>query len=316
MNRSKRKRPTLKKRKRISRKKGYKALQGVVKSIKTKKGLGGVNCNLALKNNVEGTCLEKETINLIEEEYKKDHPNDIINSSDKKEIIRNVMKKRNYKDEREVLKEIDDTTKQKQILDKNYAPNHPDSWNTNPNEWLSNKDIDVFLDDLEDRYKNFKALRTTPIDFDTVVFGQCVEIELCKFSLAKDMADGKEFFGVVFNLDEHNENGSHWVSLFISIPHKMIVFFDSALGGVPEEVNTFVKRVQKQATEKGFTMNFRTNTSEHQKGDTECGMYSIYFIIEMLIDFGNLEKFMSGNIPDNEVSKMRTQFYNRRISRR
>jgi Ulp1 family protease len=143
------------------------------------------------------------------------------------------------------------------------------------------------------------------------VWGQCVERELCEFSLKDNLDKGKKRFGAVFNLDKHDQPGSHWVSLFISVDDAAIVFFDSALGGVPPEISTFVKRIQSEATILGKSLNFYTNTSEHQKGDTECGMYSIYFITEMLADFKNLDVFLKGRIDDNTVFNMRGEFYNK-----
>lgn len=313
MNRSKRKRPTLKKRKRISRKKNRKTRYRVGKTIPTQKGFGGVNCNIAVKNNISQSCLDASTIKLIKEGYNKAHPNNIINIDDPQEMIRIIMKNDNFTDERQLMKYIDDTTKQKQILDDNFAPNHPDSWNSNPDEWLSNQDIDEFLNDLEKKYTDFNALKTTPIDFDTNVGGQCVEKELCDFSLKDNLNNGKTRFGTVFNLDKHNMPGSHWVSLFIDIKREAIIFFDSALGGVPEEIQKFVSRVQDQANKLRHNLKFYTNTSEHQKGDTECGMYSIYFITKMLYDFESLDTFLTGNISDEEVFKLRTTYYNKSL---
>jgi hypothetical protein len=313
MNRSKRKRPTLKKRKHISRKKDRKTQYRGGKMLQTQKGFGGVNCNVAINNNISQSCLNPDAIKLIKEGYNKAHPNNIINTSDPQKIISTIMKNDNFTDERQLIKYINDTTKQKQILDDNFAPNHPDSWNSNPDEWLSNEDIDEFLNDLEKKYADFNALKTTPIDFDTNVGGQCVEKELCDFSLKDNLDNGKTRFGTVFNLDKHNMPGSHWVSLFIDIKKESIIFFDSALSGVPKEIKKFVSRVQDQAKKMKLNLKFYTNKSEHQKGDTECGMYSIYFITKMLSDFESLDTFLTGKISDEEVFKLRTKYYNKSL---
>lgn len=283
---------------------------------KSKRKLSGgkVNCNLANTSHLDGTCLPSDAINILKKEYNKDHPNAPILETDPKQILRRVMesvKCSKNADERCALNVIDDVTLRKKYLNMLYAPNHPESWLKNPDEWLTNEDIDEIMVDLESKYPDFEAFRTSPIDFDKRVWGQCVEIELCKFSLKDNLDKGKKRFGAVFNLDKHDQPGSHWVSLFISVDDAAIVFFDSALGGVPKEIKAFVERVQSEATNLGKSLKFYTNTSEHQKGNTECGMYSIYFITEMLADFKNLDVFLKGSINDKTVFDMRDDFYNK-----
>ena len=274
-------------------------------------GGGKVNCNVANEKHVEGSCLSVEAIEKLREEYNKDHPNSHITETDPQKILRTIMNALNCSDdERCVIKIIDEVALQKKYLKMLYAPNHPESWIKNPDEWLTNEDIDKVLDDFEKKYDDFQALVTTPIDFDARVWGQCVEREFCNFSLESEYKKGKKRFGAVFNLDKHDQPGSHWVSLFVSIPDKAIVFFDSALGGVPKEIDAFAKRIQKQANTINIDLKFYTNATEHQKGDTECGMYSIYFITEMLDDFKNLEKFLKGRIDDDTVFKLRDVYYN------
>jgi hypothetical protein len=276
-------------------------------------GQNTVNCNVANDKHIDGTCLPGDAMHKLREEYNKDHPQTPLTETDPKKILRIIMESvgcSNTDDERCALGVIDDMSLRKKYLKMLYAPNHPASWIKNPDEWLTNEDIDEVLDDIEMKYSDFKALRTTPIDFDARVWGQCVERELCDFSLETEYKQGKKRFGAVFNLDKHDQPGSHWVSLFVSIPDKTIVFFDSALGGVPKEISAFVKRIQKQSKEIDINLKFYTNKVEHQKGDTECGMYSIYFITEMLKDFKNVDTFLRGRIDDKTVFQMRDVYYN------
>jgi len=278
------------------------------------KGVGDVNCNIANKKHDAGTCLPSDAIRILTDEYNKDHPESPLNETDHKKILQKIIESVDCvkKDERCALGIIDDVVLRKKYLKMLYAPNHPESWLKNPDEWLTNEDIDEILDDIEAKYPDFKAMRTTPIDFDTRVLGQCVEKELCDFSLKSDYENGKRRFAAVFNLDKHDQPGSHWVSLFVSVHDKAIVFFDSALGGIPPEISALVKRIQSQAKtmNKNLDLRFYTNKVEHQKGDTECGMYSIYFVTEMLADFKNLDMFMKGRINDETVFKMRKDYYN------
>jgi hypothetical protein len=86
------------------------------------------------------------------------------------------------------------------------------------------------------------------------------------------------------------------------------VFFDSANGGVPKEIRRFAKLIQKQDSDYRFI----ASKKEHQKKNTECGVYSIHFIIEMLHDFDKmLEMVMRGNISDKAMTRYRRKYFNR-----
>jgi hypothetical protein len=85
------------------------------------------------------------------------------------------------------------------------------------------------------------------------------------------------------------------------------VFFDSANGGVPKEIRRFAKLIQKQDSKYRFI----ASKKEHQKKNTECGVYSIHFIIEMLESFKSVKRFLYGNIPDKEMENLRPKLFNK-----
>jgi hypothetical protein len=277
---------------------------------KTKK----LNCHPAVKRDNNETCLTKEVLLQIKTDFNKDHPDSPI-LSDRPLLIWRELKSRILNDEcnddRCLLKEIDDPTKRHAALKSLFAPEHPPSWLKNRVEWLSNEDIDKVMAQYEQTFKDFKYLGTTSRDYDfKFADGTCVEDQLCKMNLQQLMKSGKQRFASVFNLDTHNESGSHWVSFFVSVPHKLIVFFDSAKGGIPTEIERLRDAFITQGKQNGIDFIFKTNTSDHQQGNTECGVYSIYFIVEMLRSIDNVEKFMKGNIPDKEMEEQRYKFFN------
>jgi len=49
---------------------------------------------------------------------------------------------------------------------------------------------------------------------------------------------------------------------------------------------------------------------EHQYENTECGMYSLYFIINMVTDTHDYQYFMKHRIPDENMKKMRLKYFN------
>ena len=261
------------------------------------------------------SCITKSVLMRLRNEFNKDHPDNPIMAI-KPILIWHEFKMRlsHCADERCFLNEIDEPNEKQRLLHTLFAPEHPPEWLQNKNEWLSNHDIDNVMKQYEERYTDFKYLGTTAIDYDFKYSdGHCVEDQLCKFILKELMAEGKTRFASVFNLDKHNQGGSHWVSIFIDVKHKSVVFFDSAKGGIPKEIKRFVETVKDQGLKQNEPIKFKflTNKSDHQQGDTECGVYSIHFIIEMLESFKSVKRFLYGNIPDKEMENLRPKLFNK-----
>ena len=200
----------------------------------------------------------------------------------------------------------------KELKEHTFAPFAPNSWKKNPNEWLSSVDIEQVMKQYEDKYKCFSFIGPSPIDFDNhIAFGQCVWEELCKFDINKYLNKNKSKIGIVFNLDPHYKGGSHWVSLFINLKKGYLFYFDSAGDKIPHQIKKLVLKIIKQATLMNIKMNFEENHPfEHQKGNTECGMYSLFFITEMLKDKKSIKDFKTKKYPDEEISKFRNIYFN------
>ena len=103
-------------------------------------------------------------------------------------------------------------------------------------------------------------------------------------------------YGIVFNTDKHDGGGKHWMSMYINTETKVILFFDSAVTytHLHPEIVDFIDNVKKQYKDIDFT--FKYNKIQHQQSNSECGMYSIYFILTMLDsdeskDHNSLETF-------------------------
>ena len=61
-------------------------------------------------------------------------------------------------------------------------------------------------------------MEPSPMDFDLKQGNSCVFYgDLCNIDLKQHMDDGKHKIGSVFNLDDHDEPGSHWVSLYMEL---------------------------------------------------------------------------------------------------
>ena len=281
------------------------------------------------------TCLSPDVLLKIKQEYNKDYPNDKIQTSEVTEIwqqLHDKLSAAKCKDKNEScwLDIIDDVSMRKTIKEHIFAPEQPKEWKTNPDEWLSNYDIFNVIHQYEDIEKDFVAISPTSIDFDSNRKGttSCVSEELCKFSLKNWMKKGKKRFGIVFNLDKHTGPGSHWVTLFVDAVNSVMFFFDSAGDGIPNEVKQLMDRIENEGKKMSPPIIFKkydNNSNDHQKGNSECGMYSLFFMITMLTGIlpsdpdhimsmdERIQLFLNKKIPDKVVFDYRDLYFNKNL---
>lgn len=214
---------------------------------------------------------------------------------------------------RQMAKQLKNKKMENELMDA-FAPESPPEWKKNPNEWLSSLDIMEVMNQYEQKYKCFEFLGPSPIDYDTrKVNNKCVWDELCHFKLSNMIKQGKRKIGVIFNLDPHYKGGSHWVSLFINVNKKTIYYFDSAGEAIPEPIQRFVNTVIKQGQQQSPPIAFRFDQNhpvEHQYGNTECGMYSLYFIVHMLQDKINQDYLKTHILKDKYMQQFRRIYFN------
>jgi len=272
------------------------------------------------KRVIKNSCYTSNAIEKIKQGYNRQYPDKQITETDP-ETVWKILKERltECKNQTEEcwLETIQNTQLQKKIDEYIFAPDAPPVWTKNPNEWLSNIDIEKVLRQYEDAYPNFKFFSPTPIDFETrphYYGGKCVSDELCNFSVSKLLENKKTKIGFIFNLDKHTQSGSHWVSMFLDLENKIIFYFDSTGEDIPEEIETFKNRIMKQATEQGIELKFiKNHPQSHQYGNTECGMYSLYFIVSMLTLPHKKSIYLfkgKKRIPDKLMEKYRRIYFN------
>lgn len=280
------------------------------------------------------TCLTENMLVLIKNEYNKLHPSNKIMAQSNRAIWYELQKKMQSSMDKKYTNfdnfwysHIRNKSLKKKIADYIFAPKHPESWNKNPNEWLSNHDILKVLRQYEITYSYFKFFEPTTIDFDThLAKGECVSDELCKMDIMEYIKNGKTEFGFIFNLDKHTGSGTHWVSFYFSYTHSFAFFFDSVGESIPKDIMRLKNRIFKQIKEHNTNAHlyfYQNAPYEHQKGNNECGMYSLYFIQTMLtqkinderVSFKTLIKYFKGKskygrITDNQMNMTRKELFN------
>ncbi len=234
------------------------------------------------------TCYSPEVLETIRTEYNKDHPDHAILPGTPLAVWKQLNARLSPKCATEDcwLEKIDDAGLRRKIDEYFFAPDQPKEWRKNPTFWLSNIEIKKVMDQYEVAYPEFEFMGPTPIDYDAPNKSngdKCVNMQMCHIDLAKEMAKGKRKFGVVFNLSKQGTYGSHWVALYADLTEQLLFFFDSNGDGPNKQIQKFMENLEGQAKQIGKPLKRVTNLGwRHQNEDTECGMYSMYFLITML----------------------------------
>jgi len=285
------------------------------KNITLKKPFFKLNCSPGNKNK-DYTCYSDSDLYKLRDIWNARHPDRPIKTKNTKKIWEKLKEYYNSICNKEscwVRQMTKNTKLEKELLDA-FAPESPQNWKKNPNEWLSSLDILKVMNQYEKKYKCFDFLGPSPIDYDTPkLYGKCVWEELCHFNLSEKIKKGYYKIGVIFNIDPHYKGGSHWVSLFINVKQKTIFYFDSTGEPVPPQIKKFISEVIAQGQKLPKPINFKFDQNypvEHQYGNTECGIYSIFFVTHMLEDKINGEYLKTHILKDKYMENFRKIYYN------
>lgn len=264
------------------------------------------------------TCFNDSSLSVLKQLWNMRNKHDIIAAHSGKDIWRELKKRLKHKcqeNEKCWLKqEFVHKSESERIIESDFAPQAPNEWKNNPNAWLSSDDINSVLKQYEKIYKCFKFLGPSPIDFDKQQSnGNCVWNDLCKFDLKTFCAKGVNKIGISFNTDTNDGPGEHWVSLFINLKKNFIFYYDSAGYRVPAQIKRFVDRVMKQAEGLNPPQKLifdQNHPVSHQYKNTECGIYSIFFLVHMLEDKITPQYLKTHVIKDEYIQTFRKIYFN------
>tara|TARA_B100001123_G_C15341762_1_gene1035292 strand:- start:6647 stop:7498 length:852 start_codon:yes stop_codon:yes gene_type:complete len=266
------------------------------------------------------SCLSKNLLiriaNLLNDKYNTDIK---TKNKTKKEIYNNVRKsfqKSNCKYEScwPELSIFNQLSKEEQKMIKDsFKPKKPKSWTKKPYTWLTTNDINNVMKQYEKKYPKFKFFGALPIDFDLKDNNNhCLVNQVCNMDLSQFQ---NKCIGFVFNTDPHNKSGQHWFSIYIDLigmnrKKPTIYFFDSAnpvknIHELPHQILELIERFQSQ---NNYELDVFYNDIRHQYGTTECGIYCLHFLIEMLKGTHFLD-YIHQRITDKEIKKYRDIFF-------
>jgi hypothetical protein len=262
------------------------------------------------------TCYSDKSLLELRDLWNIRHPDKKITSNNTKQIwdlLSEYMKGICNKESCWLKQNFVSSNKSKDFI-KDFAPLSPKEWKINPNEWLSSVDIINVMKQYENAYKCFEFFGPSPIDFDSKkLHDKCVWDEICNLKIEDQLKRNKTKLGFIFNTDPHYKSGQHWISLFVNIKKGKIFFFDSAGNKIPNEIKRLVDRIIKQGKQLNKQINFVFDQNypvEHQYGNTECGIYSIYFIVHMLEDKVTNYYLKNHILKDEYMQKFRKIYFN------
>jgi hypothetical protein len=275
-----------------------------------------LNCSPENKDVKAYSCYSDTDLYKLRDVWNARHPDKLIQTNDSKQIwttIKEYYLTSCNKESCWIDKIAKGTKLEKELMD-SFAPKSPENWKKEPNDWLSSVDINKVMKQYEKKYKCFDFIGPSPIDYDAdELFGKCVWEELCHFNLEDQIKKGKTKIGVIFNTDPHYKSGSHWISLFINIKKGTIFFFDSAGSKIPKNIMKFVNTIIEQGKKLKIPIRFKFDQNypvEHQYGNTECGVYSLFFIVHMLEDKITGHYLKTHILKDKYMEKFRKIYYN------
>lgn len=287
------------------------------------------------------TCLTTNYINSISKDYNdyvksndKEKKNDIINlNSGKKNMLKQLRNNlKDYCKEDICLSKLPFLSNKNKFLLKNFFK---PQGTKGKYDWLSTIEINQLFEQIQLNYNKFLFIGAVPIDILDISYPLMNQEKFIKdINLNYLRKIKKPILGFVYNLDRHYESGSHWVALYANILEKKIYFSDSY--GLPphKEIKKMVKKIaeyihkfhneicKNKIKSKCEIINIPDNVqlmnnnndkkygdilynrNRQQYGNSECGVYSCYFIIKLLEGY-SFEQIQNNIIDDETINKFR-----------
>lgn len=172
-------------------------------------------------------------------------------------------------------------------------------------EWLNTVNIDQVMEQYQMAIPEFSFLGAVPMDFQKINLKGVADL-----NIASEVKDGITKFGIIFNLDESWQSGSHWVAAYADVKKGHVYYFDS-YGTMPDKrvIDLLKKFIYYcESKNEGKHCKLRVNKTRHQYENSECGVYSINFILQLL-EGKSFDEITQNRLKDREVNKLRKKIF-------
>ena len=222
-----------------------------------------------------------------------------------------------------IINNLNESSKE-ELHKSTWLPNGPKG----KHEWLSTTHINDKLTQYHHVYPEFIFLGAVPLDFNDINQLGINNINFYELCIKKK----KSKIGIVFNHDTSNKGGSHWVSMYVDLLKGRINYFDSVGEPPKREVKKLINKLIKASYFILFKkkidinnilfnckhnrlidpnlnkMDIRCNTNQHQFKGSECGVYSLHFIIESLKG-RTFDDITNDIVKDDHMNKNREDYF-------
>jgi hypothetical protein len=282
------------------------------------------------------SCFTLDSLKIIAEEYNKKTNDKIKISNNKIELIEQFKDKFSSSCSSQICwlrTKIVKNINNDEIHKNTFRPEGP----TTKYGWLSTTNINDVIDQYHNIHNDFLFLGTVPYDFQEIS-----ELGLDNFNFDKVNSDGKNKLGLVINLDESHQNGSHWVALYANLDKYQIYFFDSVGKPPRTKIKKFINKITNYLYKKKYNsqinvanilndlnklnkqkkqkytskikdkfkdFDIRYNNIQHQFKNSECGVYSINFIIR-LVKGETFDSIINNITKDEKMNECRQTYFN------
>ena len=274
------------------------------------------------KKFTDGSCFTYDNLKKIALEYNNNHSDKIELNKTKKELLRDLNTKfqREYNCNNQdqscwitskLVKGIND----RDLKYNTFRPKGP----SKQFEWLSTNDIEAVMRQYEFKHNKFKFLGAMPSDFDELPIYGTTELQF------QELERTTPIIGAVINLDTHNQSGSHWIGFYANLSSNTIYYFDSFAKKPQRRLNMFIRRLLTYMYNKKYNARFnveqfmrkyhksedydvRYNKIQHQFKNSECGVYSMNFIIRLL-EGESFDEIVNNITNDDKMNSCRNVYF-------
>ena len=234
------------------------------------------------ENNV---CSDKFTVDKMKEFVKNlKGPNSEIENANPSQIVDVVKSVTKCDSEICVLKNPEFSqfigpVQADEVIHERFKPAGP-ATNT---DWLNNDNIDYVLEQWAKKYPNFVHVPFQMIDFDVI------KSELTRIDLVTLYESGMRKMGCVINTDKSTRSGIHWFCIFVDLSNDQkwtLEYFDSAGEYPKSSVHKWLNEQRAKLATKHPSKDIQvvdvTRSNQLQKSTTECGVFSLWYILSRL----------------------------------
>ena len=167
------------------------------------------------------------------------------------------------------------------------------------NGWLSNMNINYVMQQYHEYCPNFVFLGCYSSDHYTLNNS---------FPLKEILSN--KYSAWVFNLDKTGQPGSHWVAVFVENQKDNIKveYFDPVGDSPTKELELFLNTVKQKVRNAGRRITIEISTIVHQKGSSECGVYSLFYILQRIKGISK-EAINNARISDKTMKNYRQTIF-------